>query len=117
MKSKFYAICFFTILGAMMLVSSAALAASSQEIAYAQELICGKWKGADGREIKITRNGFALAPYTIQDVSNEDGEIVITVAVSGGKTIDTLTFEQGDEDNMYLYNMTTGFSMEYTRIE
>ena len=101
----------------MSLCVSAAFAASAQEIAFAQGLICGRWRGSDGREIKITKSGFSLAPYTIQEVSNEDGKIVITISVNGGRNIDTLTFENGDEDNMALYNLTTDFSMDYSRIE
>ena len=84
--------------------------------AEAYDLICGMWQRADGVNFKITETSFGKASYTIQEVSDEEGEIVITIAVNGGRTIDTLTFERGNEDHMYLYNLTTNFSTEYDRI-
>ena len=98
-------------------MQSVAEAATSAEITLAQNLLIGTWEGTDGRVIKITERGFGKASYTIEDVSDEDGEIVITIAVNGGRTMDTLTFEHGVRDYMLLNNLTTGFELGYSRVE
>lgn len=98
-------------------VQSVVEATTSEEIALAQRMIIGTWEGTDGRVVKITERGFGKASYSIQDVADEDGEIVITIAVNGGRTIDSLTFEHGDGTHMVLNNLTNGFEMEYSRVE
>jgi len=91
-------------------------AASQQDIAYASRLIQGSWQARDGGRLEITSRDFGKGSYVIQDVSNDGTYTVVTIAVNGGRSIDTLKLSNNNYNYMMLNNLTTGYSTDYGRL-
>ena len=91
-------------------------AASQQDISYASNLIQGTWQASDGGKVAITSRYFGKGSYEIRDVSNNGTYTVVTIAVNGGQSIDTLTFQNENYNDMMLNNLTTGYSQDYSRL-
>lgn len=93
-----------------------AVAASQQEFVRASNLIQGTWQARDGGKLTITPRDFGKASYQLRDASDDGTYFVVTIAVNGGRSIDTLTFTNGNNDYMMLNNLITGYSQDYTRL-
>lgn len=65
-------------------------------ISRGYELIEGTWQGRDGSIMSITDRGFGKAPYSVRSVSNDGNYTVVTDDVNGGRSINTLTFDNNN---------------------
>ena len=92
-------------------------AANQQEITYARNLIQGAWQARDGGRLEITARDFGKGSYEIRDVSNDGAYTMVTIAVNGGRNIDTLKFSNDNYNYMMLNNLTTGYSADYNRLQ
>ena len=59
---------------------------------------------------------FGKAPYSVRSVSNDGNYTVVTISVNGGRSINTLTFDNNNPNYMMLNNVSTGYSADYVRV-
>lgn len=82
------------------------------KISRGYELIEGTWQDRDS----ITDRDFGKAPYSVRSVSNDGSYTVVTISVNGGRSINTLTFDNNNPNYMMLNNVSTGYSADYVRV-
>ena len=70
------------------------------KISRGYELIEGTWQDRDGSIMSITDRDFGKAPYSVRSVSNDGNYTVVTISVNGGRSINTLTFDNNNPNYM-----------------
>lgn len=90
--------------------------AYQENISRGYELIEETWQGRDGSIMSITDRDFGEAPYSVRSVSNDGNYTVVTISVNGGRSINTLTFDNNNPNYMMLNNVSTGYSADYVRV-
>lgn len=78
--------------------------AYQENISRGYELIEGTWQDRDGSIMSITDRDFGKAPYSVRSVSNDGNYTVVTISVNGGRSINTLTFDNNNPNYMMLNN-------------
>lgn len=107
-------LCAFSVIFCEAIIPMQSAYAYQENISRGYELIEGTWQGRDGSIMSITDRGFGKAPYSVRSVSN-DGKVV-TISVNGGRSINTLTFDNNNPNYMMLNNVSTGYSADYVRV-
>jgi hypothetical protein len=109
-------LCAFSVIFCEAIIPMQSAYAYQENISRGYELIEGTWQDRDGSIMNITDRDFGKAPYSVRSVSNDGNYTVVTISVNGGRSINTLTFDNNNPNYMMLNNVSTGYSADYVRV-
>ena len=84
------------------------------QAAISKDTLLGSWVG-DGGTLKVDEKNFGKEPYTVKDIKTSGDNVVMTIYLSGGKTVYTLTFGKNNPNQFTMRSISTGNSIEYKR--
>ena len=105
-------LCAFSVIFCEAIIPMQPAYAYQENISRGYELIEETWQGRDGSIMSITDRDFGEVPYSVRSVSNDGNYTVVTISVNGGRSINTLTFDNNNPNymmlkmNMSLYLLT-----------
>lgn len=95
-------LCAFSVIFCEAIIPMQPAYAYQENISRGYELIEETWQGRDGSIMSITDRDFGEAPYSVRSVSNDGNYTVVTISVNGGRSINTLTFDNNNPNYMML---------------
>ena len=105
-------LCAFSVIFCEAIIPMQPAYAYQENISRGYELIEETWQGRDGSIMSITDRDFGEAPYSVRSVSNDGNYTVVTISVNGGRSINTLTFDNNNPNYMML-NIKVYFADAY----
>lgn len=109
-------LCIFSVIFCEAIIPMQPAYAYQENISRGYELIEGTWQDRDGSIMSITDRDFGKASYSVRSVSNDGNYTVVTISVNGGRSINTLTFDNNNPNYMMLNNVSTGYLADYVRV-